>query len=233
LFTIPNVADAAYSTQAEIDSKDLDIVTAAFLRTFVLTGCLVSEQSTPDMTVKVASGTVRINATLVVTPGAGVLAIGASDPVLGRFDFVTVDLSGVCAIVAGTAAAVPVFPAIPASRVVLAAVYVPPSAITVLAATIIDKRILSTLQVIDVGVPPTPGTGLLKSGELTGTIDGANKVFTIPTDYAQGTFTPFIGGIMIRGSDYALSGTGNKTVTFGASVPAPAVGEWVGGLWQT
>jgi hypothetical protein len=65
---------------------------------------------------------------------------GAAHATLARVDLVTVNTSAVLAIVAGTAAAAPETPAIPASRTVLAAVYIPPAVTSITAANIVDKR---------------------------------------------------------------------------------------------
>lgn len=231
-FTIPNAGDATHAPQAQVDSKDLEIVLAAFDRTFVVSGCGVTPQGAPNMTVAVAGGSARISGVLKTVIANAALAVGAAHATLGRFDLVTADTSGVVALVAGTPAATPVYPAIPASRIVLAAIYVQPVAASIAATNIVDKRVFVTYPLADVGNPPVPGTGQVKVGVLTGTIDGANKVFTIPEDYVQGSFVLYIGGIMVHPPEYSLSGAGNKTVTLGATIVAPVVGEWVGGTWQ-
>jgi hypothetical protein len=59
-FRIPNYGDAAYADQAEPDSVDFDILAAGHAIYGVKTGCAVSAQGTPDMTVAVAAGTVYV-----------------------------------------------------------------------------------------------------------------------------------------------------------------------------
>lgn len=230
-FYLPNVADAAFSTQAEIDALDWEIQNAAFVRTWVESGCLVSSQGVPNQTVAVAVGVYRILGVKKTCLGAVSLALDAAHATFGRYDMVTGLTDGSTAIVPGIPADVPVFPVVSQNRIILAAVYVPPLSVSVEGPNITDKRIISTLQVTDIGDPPTPGLGLRVTKELNGTINGSNKVFQIPDDYQQGSFELKVGGITIRPAGFALSGTGNKTVTIQAAEAAPQVGEWVGGSW--
>lgn len=138
---IPNEADAGFADQAEPDSVDFDIITKGYGRTGVLEGCAVSAQGSPDMTVAVAAGMVEVDGNRGAVT-AGNVAIGTAHATLARFDLVQADDAGVKAVTAGTAAANPVFPAHPASRAILAAVYVPAADTTIAANQIIDKRIM-------------------------------------------------------------------------------------------
>lgn len=137
--TIPNEADAAFADQAEPDARDFsDILSPAFALTGVLTGCSVTAQGSPDMTVAVAAGRVLV-AGLEVAVAAGNVTITAADGTNPRFDMICVSSAGAKSAVAGTAAANPVFPD-PAGKVVLAAVYVPASDTDIDANQIVDKR---------------------------------------------------------------------------------------------
>lgn len=144
-FTIPNVADAAFPDQAEPDSGDLRIITDAIGATGVESGCAVTAQGSPNMTVAVAAGVVRVDAAYVVVSGSNV-TITAANATYARFDLITVDGSGTKAAVAGTASSNPVFPPIPASRVVLAAVYVPAGDTAIGSTQIIDKRVYAAVS---------------------------------------------------------------------------------------
>lgn len=60
---------------------------------------------------------------------------------------------------------------------------------------------------------------------LTGTIDGANKIFTLANTPVAGTLEVFINGLLLKPTtDYTLSGT---TVTLTAAVSAPVTGDWI------
>lgn len=140
-FTIPNVGDAFNAAQAQVDTVDLDIVVAGVAGTGVISGCAVTAQGSPDMTLAVASGTVKVGAT-VVAVSAGNVTITTAHATLARFDLVVVDNAGTKSVTAGTAATPPVFPAIPASSVVLAAVYVPATDTAIQSNQITDKRMV-------------------------------------------------------------------------------------------
>lgn len=146
-FTIPNVADAFAPAQAQVDKVDLDVIVAGIKGTGVVSGCAVTAQGSPDMTVAVAAGTVRVGQTVIdVTAGnATITTAHATNP---RFDLVVVNNSGTKSVTAGTAAASPVYPAIPANSVVLAVVYVPANDTTIASTQIVDKRVLVNNTVV-------------------------------------------------------------------------------------
>ena len=147
-FTIPNQADAGTSSQSEVDAVDFGILVAAYNGTGVVTGGVVAQQSSADMTVQVAAGTVLING-LHYTISAGNGTISTADASNPRFDLITINTSGAVVVTAGTAASNPVFPAIPADDAVLAAVHVPAGDTAIATAQITDKRVI----VMSPGVP--------------------------------------------------------------------------------
>ena len=141
-FLIPNetAVDAAHAGQAEPDQYDFEAIVAGLAGTGVVSGCAVTPQGTPDMTVAVASGVVAVLGVQVAV-GAGNVTVTAAHASLNRWDLVVSSNAGVKSVVAGTAAAVPVFPAIPASSVLLAAVCVRAAVTTIVGADLIDKRV--------------------------------------------------------------------------------------------
>lgn len=140
--TIPNLADAGFAAQAEPDSRDIDAMVSALNATAVLSGCAVTAQGTPDMTVAVAAGNVITTGT-VASVTAGNATITAADATNPRIDLVVVTSAGALAARAGTAAASPVFPTLTAGDVLLAAVYVPANDTAINANQIIDKRMIA------------------------------------------------------------------------------------------
>lgn len=142
-FSIPNEASATFEDQAEPDSVDFDILVAGHAQSGVVSGCAVTAQASPDMTVAVAAGTVSVGGTYASVT-SGNVTIGTANATNPRFDLVTVNSSGTKAVTAGTAAANAVFPAIPANSVVLAAVYVPANDTAINSTQIIDKRVVVT-----------------------------------------------------------------------------------------
>lgn len=140
-FSIPNLADAGFPAQAQVDKVDVDILVAAHNGNRVISDCVVTAQGSPDMTVAVASGSVLVNSVTVVV-GSGNVTVTAADGTNPRFDLIVVNDSGTKSCTAGTPAASPVFPSIPANSVVLAAVYVPANDTDIDANQIIDKRVI-------------------------------------------------------------------------------------------
>lgn len=138
-FTIPNSSAAAFPDQAEPDSQDLHILQAAPGLNGVVSGCAVTAQGSPNMTVAVAAGEVIIAGTKK-TVTAGNVTITTANATNPRFDLICVDSTGTKSAVAGTAAANPEFPD-PAGKVVLASVYVPANDTTIASDQITDKRV--------------------------------------------------------------------------------------------
>lgn len=154
-FTIPNAANAEDVSQAQPDSVDFSILVAAFSGNGVVSGCAVTAQGTPNMTVAVAGGTVAVAGTQVAVT-AGNVTIAAADPSNPRFSLICVDNAGNKTSVPGTAAAQPVFPVIPANNVVLAAVRVPAAAASINSQKITDKRVAAVLP-----APTSFSTGMM------------------------------------------------------------------------
>jgi len=143
-YTIPHAADVGVTvlhlSQTDIDKVDFDILQSGIQGDGVSSGCAVTAQGTPDTTVAVASGTTVVG-TVSSVVSAGNLTMTAAHGTNPRFDLITVNNVGTKAYTAGTAAASPVFPAIPANSVVLAAIYVPANDNIINATQIVDKRV--------------------------------------------------------------------------------------------
>jgi hypothetical protein len=199
-FTIPNVLDAASPDQAQVDSQDWNILAAAAALTGVSSGCTVTSTGTGNGSVAVSAGVVRIAGRRAVVAASVALAIGANSSGNPRYDLITVDTSGTLIVTAGTAAAAPVFPTIPASRTVLAAVRVPnghTTGTTIPTNTIIDKRV--TIQ--------DPGMENVTWYGATGT----GKMFTASVTTGTGSLTSSLA---------TPSGVGTSTSTTGGQLAA-------------
>ena len=154
MFNIPNSADAEHVSQAQPDSRDFSgILVPAFQGTGIITGCAVTAQGAPNMTVAVAAGQIAVGGTAAVVTGGNV-AITAADPTNARFDLICVDNTGAKTAVAGVPAVAPVFPD-PAGKVVIAAVRVPAGVASINAAKIVDKRV-GTLIIAATSLPGYP-----------------------------------------------------------------------------
>jgi lysophospholipase L1-like esterase len=176
---IPNLAGAGFTAQAEPDSGDFTILESANAGYGVASGLVCTPAASGStLGVAVAAGVAYIGKIQVpvvaatVTPGAA----SGSNP---RIDLVTVDATGLLAIVAGTAAANPIFPTIPAAKAVLCAVWIPTSATSITAANISDKR-----QMVDYGLGDltAPGSPYLVGQSMRGWRAGWAKRTTQPVN---------------------------------------------------
>ena len=150
-FEILNEADSVVYTpgpppfnrypQAEPDKVDFDILAQGVNGEGVVSGAAVTPQGVPDTTVAVAAAVVRIAGTDVAYAGGNV-DCGAAAAAFPRFDLIAIDNAGVASAVNGVAALVPVFPAVPANSVIVAAVWRAANDNTITAADIVDKRCL-------------------------------------------------------------------------------------------
>jgi len=175
-FTIPNVSDAFNAAQAQVDKVDLDILVAGIDGSGVYQGAAVTAQGSPDMTVAVASGTIHVGGT-TCDVAAGNVTITTAHATNPRFDLIVADNACAKSATAGTAAASPVYPAIPANSIVLAVVYVPANDTTMASNQITDKRVMQrtpwtytlTAQHSISSTTATEVTGLQATGLTAGT----------------------------------------------------------------
>jgi len=229
-FTIPNEAQTNFTDLAEPDSIDIDILVTAYSGTGVISGCAVTAQGTPDMTVAVASGTVVVGGTRATVTGGNV-TITTADANNPRIDLVVVNSSGTKSVTAGTPAVGPVMPAIPSTSTVLAIVYVPTNDGTIESTQIIDKRVVNAIPVGQLdngtdgelitwntsGVPTTVAVGTVNYALISGGT-GVAPTFQI---------VPVAGG----GTGVATStGTGSVVLSNSPTLVTPALGTPASGV---
>lgn len=133
---------------------------------FVLRGCNTLAQSTPDMSVKVLSGSVLTNNrvhSIVETD----LAIAAADTSLPRIDLIRVDPNGVLGVTTGTPALQPKPPTVLAGEVALEFVFVAPGETTITGAALQDVRVLRSWGPIRIGSRNNPLTISNNAGVTT------------------------------------------------------------------
>ena len=139
-FGIPNEGDATWADQAEPDSVDFDVLVAGFGQTGVVSGCAVTPGT--GLSVSVGSGVAVIGGAVVEVSAQADQTVATADATNPRFDLVTVNTSGTVVLVTGAPAVSPIFPSVPASRVVLASVFVPANDTGMDASQIVDKRVV-------------------------------------------------------------------------------------------
>lgn len=142
-FTIPdNDETSTPNPQSIWMQADIDTITAAFAGTHIISGCEITAQGTPDMTVHAAAGSASVGS-VEASRSSGDLTIGASD-VTPRIDLIVSDNTGVYSVIAGVANANPKAP--DAGGLALhAMVLVRANTTEILSTDIVDKRILVDL----------------------------------------------------------------------------------------
>lgn len=139
--TIRNRAGALYPRQAGLFKCDVDAIVAGEAGDGVISGLGVSPQGSPDMTVAVAAGLIRIQGWFCFVSAQNV-TIAAADSLLDRIDIIVVDWNGAVSRVAGTAAQYPAPPDIPANAILLAQVYVAAADTSIVVGEVTDKRVV-------------------------------------------------------------------------------------------
>lgn len=115
----------------------------------VQSGCAGAEKGTPDMSVDIASGTVEIAGAEVDITGVN-KAVNAADGTNDRYDIIYVGGDATVDYVAGTAAANPVPPDLPADHILLCVVFVENNSTTVVNADIFDSRVINEDVIVSV-----------------------------------------------------------------------------------
>lgn len=122
-FTSDNVEAALQETGAQL--AQMALLNTEKTSYGVVSGLGVTQQASPDMTVRVATGIIWMASGVRFTPSANnALAVTAADATNPRIDIVYINSSGVIAYLAGTAAASPAQPATPAGGQLIATIYV-------------------------------------------------------------------------------------------------------------
>jgi len=93
-FDLPDNDVAFDANQSRWMSTDIDILTAGLNGVGVISGCAVTAQGSPDMTVAIAAGTIRIASGLLVTVTAGNGTITTADGTNPRIDLVSASDTG-------------------------------------------------------------------------------------------------------------------------------------------
>jgi hypothetical protein len=168
----------------------------------VYTGLGVTAQASPDMTVKVATGTIYMSGDGRYTPTANnALAVTAADATNPRIDIVYVNSSGVIAYLAGSPAPSPAQPTIPAGGQLLATILVTAGKASILTADISDRRkgmwleawitptLLNSWQGFDSARYPMyykDAVGIVHLAGLAKSGDAGTGIFTLPAGYRIG-----------------------------------------------
>lgn len=185
-WSIPDKGEAQNDNQSILFQVYLDAIIDAMQRTEAVTsGCAVTAQGSPNMTVAVAAGAVMSGGGYLTTAG-GTGTVTTADGTNPRIDLVVINSAGAVAVRAGTPAAAPKPPNKTAGDVLLAAVYVPASDTTISSDQIVDLRVdipdalslvatISPAQITATQNDYNP-TGLSTAKTLIVTVDQARSI---------------------------------------------------------
>jgi hypothetical protein len=222
-FDIPNYGDVdtTHKDQSFPNAADIDILVEGHAGNGVASGAAVTAQGSPDMTVHVAAGNLSVAGSIVALSAADpAISAAASSP---RRDLVVSSYAGGISVVAGTPVALdpndptitPVLPALPASRIALAAVTVRANTTSIVAADIVQKQVpvltaaIPTLRVRKTADTPITNDNSLNDDPHLKLAVGANESFM---------FTALVW------INDASSGAADFKYTFTA--PSGATGSW-------
>lgn len=143
-FTIPDKGEGLSDIQSILFQEYIDILVAGLSgETCVKTGCAVSAQATPNMTIAIAAGTVRSASTEFVISANPSVTITTADAANPRLDLVYISDSGFIATSVGTPNPTPKPAARPANSVILAVIYVPAGVTSISSNQITDLRAIN------------------------------------------------------------------------------------------
>jgi len=145
----------------------------------VLNGLQVTENSTPDMSVLVTAGSCIVNGSEITKSSSTNVALDAADPNNPRWDIITINDAGTIAATAGTPAANPVPPDIPANNILLALVYVGAGVTAIYNSNIYDRRVFIE-KIKDVHVDS------ISLSKITGHDKAAHDALNIDADTVDG-----------------------------------------------
>lgn len=217
-FNIPNKGAGLSNIQSILFREYLDVLVVGLSGIdCTVSGCAVTAQGVPDMTVAVASGSVRSNGVARTVTGANatIAAANATDP---RLDLIVITSAGAIATRTGTAAPAPAPAVRVANDVALAVVYVPAADTAIQSNQIVDLRVLDGSD--NVGI-----TG----GTIKGTTGNVNLKAAVVLADAAATLTAaqlVNSGIFTITPTVACILTTDTAANIVAALPGYVVGTW-------
>lgn len=217
------VADNSASYEADLDN----LVQGVRGNGIIPSGVAVSAQATPNMTVKVSSGSAVYGKALLTIAAVSSLTIAAANTT-PRTDLVSMNSSGVISVTTGTPGTTPKPPPLPATSVMLAYVSVPSATAAITNALIFDRRILINAEASGLLPANVSVGGKLAFTHFTVTWATPVAIDFTPGDTAKITLggnTTIIFSGTLTGKYYTImltqDGTGSRTVTWPGGVKWP------------
>lgn len=180
--TIPDESEATYKRQAILYQTDWDTVINSLNGSSVISGCAVTAQGSPNMTVAVASGVVEIGSTRVTITGGNTGTISA-DSTYDKWVLVELTSGNTIALnVGSTSTLFPIMPAPTTGRIVIAGIYVPANTTSITNSLIRDMRVP---KVAPIAHESSHESGA--SDALTGLVDANARVAFADSNGVVGT----------------------------------------------
>ncbi len=196
---LPNEANAFDDIQASPESEDFEYLLFGHQRTGVLSGFVVTESSPTAQTVDVTAGEGLETGQLITGSASLDLAVSSADGSNPRKDLISINPSGVAVVTAGTPAAVPAAPAVPANSIPVAILLVPISDNDHEDAQISDKRVL--FDAIHA-----------KEENASFTLDVADRIVNVTSTSGVRTVT-LPDNAVFSGKEYIIKREGTNVVT--------------------
>lgn len=254
-FSIPNKGAGLSNIQSVFFQEYLDVLVAGLSGLdCTISGCAVTAQATPNMTVAVASGSVRSNGVSLSVTGANatIAAASTTDP---RLDLIVITSAGAIATRTGTAATAPTPAARVANDVALAVVYVPAADAAIQSNQVVDLRVLDGSNNVGITggtIKGTTGNVNLKAAaalaDAAATLTAAqlanSGIFTITptiariltTDTAANIVAALPGYVAGTWFDFTIVNNAAFDVTLAAGTGITLVGKMVtnnvSGTWK-
>jgi hypothetical protein len=225
-FTIPNAENPpTYAGQAVLDSTDILALAAVTSLTGVSYGCTVSAGS--GLTVNVVAGVVQYQGvTSAVSAATNYAPGGYAASSADRRDIVVASNAGAISITQGTPCSIaawtyasgylpPVKPAIPASSILLAELYIPGSASSISAGMILDKTCTTIPSTIRSSTAYNSGSAAsITTASSVAVSANANRIaLTVTNNGSAETVYLSLGGTATTGSGIRLNVNGGTWTT--------------------
>lgn len=205
-FTVPDKGEGLNDIQSIWFQEYIDVLVAGISGVdAVLSGCAVTAQTTPNMTVAVAAGSVSSNG-VNYSVAAGNGTITTADATNPRLDLVVITSVGAIAVRAGTAAGAPKPAAKTANDVVLAVVFVPAGDTAINGNQIVDLRTVNTAAGPKL---VTLGADVINNNATANTLQdvtGLSFPVLAGSTYEFEFVIPFDSAATTTGSRWALNG---------------------------
>jgi len=204
-----------------IYEADEDVVGLAIRGDGIMSGGTITAQGTPNMTVNVAAGEMRMaGVRAAISTGSNPIAVAASDPSNPRVDLVRLSSGGVPSIVTGTAGSTPKPPVLIPGYLLLGYISVAAAAANIQNSNITQRQAPIGLGTMAGTLAARPAATATRAGELYFVTDGTDGVTLYRSDAT--TWTQTASGVSpttISQPNLVLNSDFSRRTVFGLAMP--------------